>query len=990
MRLCPSGAMKTLPLMVVILLVSAVWAPAQAPSGRLHGQITDPSGAVIPNANITLKNSSGLTIAAKSDGAGVYDVKVAPGKYTVTVSAKGFTPSASPMEVVAGQDRKLDFPLEIATKEEEVVVEGEGAKVSTNPDNNASSLVITGKDLDALSDDPDELQSELQALAGPSAGPNGGQIYIDGFTGGQLPPKSSIREIRINQNPFSAQFDRMGFGRIEILTKPGTDTPHGQFFFNDNHSVFDALNPFAASEPDFSSEIFNANVGGPITKKASYFVTAERRDIHDAAVITPDAFAAAGVPVAGVLNPRIRMAASSRIDYQLAASNTLTVRYQYVHNSEQNDGLGQLTLPAQAYNQTSYEHTIQVSDTQVLSPRAVNETRFEWERGGTDQNSLNTTPAISVLGDFTNGGNPLGLTNSISDHYELQNYTSMNLNTHFLRFGGRLRVTALTSQSNQGFNGAFTFAATVDPVTHQVTDALTNFKNGVPSQFTLTHGNQTFSDTLADAGLYGEDDWKIRPNMTLSYGLRFETQNGIGDHGDWAPRLSFAWGVDGKKNRAPKTVLKTGFGIFYDRFAQNFIMQAQRLNGTSQQQYTLSPGPGGVNQATLNSVYAAYPALPSLSILSATGTGTYSIAPSLRAPYTIQAAASVERQVSKTSTLSMTYVHSQGVHQLFSINCQAMAAGTCASLNVPVLTIAAPQNVYMSEGVFKQNQLITTFNVRAGTRLSIFSYYSLSYARGDTSGAGSFPSNPLLGITADYGRTAFDVRNRAFFGGTVSLAHGFRVSPFMVANSGPPFNITLGQDLNDDAIFNDRPAFAAPGVTANPFVTSFGSFDTAPGANAPRIPINFGTTPAQFTLNVRLSKTFGIGPKLQQTAANGQGGGGGGSQGGNAGGGAGRGGQGGPAAGGRGPAGGGGPMAGGPRGGGPMGGIFNPERSNQRYSLTFSANARNLFNNVNAGAPIGYLSAGPQVFGTSTSLAGGVFNTQSANRRLDFQVMFAF
>src|SRR5262249_45973658 len=170
-------------------------------------------------------------------------------------------------------------------------------------DNNASSVVISGKELDALSDDPDELQSELQALAGPSAGPNGGQIYIDGFTGGQLPPKSSIREIRINQNPFSAQYHRMGFGRIEVLTKPGTDKLHGQLFYNDNHSIFDALNPFAALEPDFNSRIYNANLGGPVNKKASYFLNFERRDIHDAAVVNPEAFSASGVPVTGVLNP---------------------------------------------------------------------------------------------------------------------------------------------------------------------------------------------------------------------------------------------------------------------------------------------------------------------------------------------------------------------------------------------------------------------------------------------------------------------------------------------------------------------------------------------------------------------------------------------------------------------------------------------------------------------------------------------------------------
>ena len=106
-------------------------------------------------------------------------------------------------------------------------------------------MVLTGNDLDALSDDPDELADDLQALAGPSAGPNGGQIYIDGFTGGQLPPKSSIREIRINQNPFSAEYDKLGYGRIEIFTKPGTDQYHGQISVVGNSSYFNSTSPFA-------------------------------------------------------------------------------------------------------------------------------------------------------------------------------------------------------------------------------------------------------------------------------------------------------------------------------------------------------------------------------------------------------------------------------------------------------------------------------------------------------------------------------------------------------------------------------------------------------------------------------------------------------------------------------------------------------------------------------------------------------------------------
>jgi hypothetical protein len=944
------------------IFAASAW--AQPSAGRLQGQIVDPTGAVIPGARITLKNSSGLVVAADSGGAGEYEFRsLAPGKYTVSVTANGFVPATEEIEIAAGQLKKADIALKVLVKEEHVDVQSEAARVSTASDNNSSSVVISGKDLDALSDDPDELQSELQALAGPSAGPNGGQIYIDGFTGGQLPPKSSIREIRINQNPFSAQYDRMGFGRIEILTKPGSDKLHGQFFFNDNHSLFDALNPFAASEPDFSTQMINGNVGGPLGKRASYQISAERRNIHEAAVILPEAFAAANVAVVPVLNPRIRTNVSSRLDYQLAASNTLMVRYQFTQNNEENNGVGQLALPSQAFNQNGTEHEIQISDTQILSPRAINETRFEWERGATDQNALTLGPTISVLGQFTEGGNPLGLSSVITNHYELQNYTSINKGNHFLRLGGRLRATSNSSTSTQNFNGTFTFGATRDPVTHTQISSLQNFNNGVPTQFTLVTGNPLVEDTFLDVGLYAEDDWKLRPNMTLSYGLRFETQNGISDHGDWAPRLGFAWGLGSKKNATPKTVVRTGFGLFYDRFAQNLIMQAERLNGVNQRQITITDSGDNTPASTaaraqLQSLFATYPTIPpaSLSGFAAVPTNTYTIAPGLRAPYTIQFAGSVERQITKSATLTGTYVHSHGVHQLFS----------------GVANLAPLQYQFESGGVFNQNQLITNFNLRAGARLTIFSFYMFSHANSDTAGANSFPSDPALGISADYGRAAFDVHHRLFLGGTVSLPHGFRVSPFMVANSGAPFNIITGQDLNGDSIFNDRPAFSSSGIA-----TEWGTFNPTPGPNDPRIPANFGTSPAQFTLNMRVGKTFGIGPKIEASNNTQQQQGGRGGPGGISGGRPG--GEGGPR---------GGPGA--PGGfGAPRGGIGGgPERSSQRYTLTLSANARNIFNNVNPGTPVGNLSSG--LFGQSTALAGGVFNTQSANRRIDFQMMFSF
>ncbi len=981
-----------------------------ATTGTLRGQVTDPSGATVSGAAVLLTAPDGISLDFSTNNDGAYQAAgLAPGAYTVKVVAEGFGQfTAANVAVKAGQVQTLKIALTLAEQKIEIHVEDSPTQLDVDPQNNAGAIILKDKDLEALSDDPDELQSELQALAGPSAGPNGGQIYIDGFTGGQLPPKASIREIRVNQNPFSAEYDKLGYGRIEIFTKPGTDKYHGQLFLTGNTVGFNSRNPFevipaGAQPPGYESTQFSGSIGGPINKKASFFSNFERRDINDlsivsATVLDPN-FNVINFSDA-VANPRVRTNLSPRFDYQVSKNNTLNVRYQYEHNRQDNQGIGQFDLPGTGYNSLEIEQTLQVSDTQILSPRVINETRFQFIRETSNQTPLSALPTVSVQQAFTDGGNSQGTVRDVLDRYEFQNYTSMALGKHFLKFGARLRANRDTSVETSNFNGNFTFGSRQDPAcaadstlgscpfisglqAYQITQqGLANglsfaqivAMGGGASQYSITAGSPGAQVTYFDAGLYLQDDFHLRPNITLSDGLRFESQNNVSDHADVAPRLGFAWGLGAKaKNAAPKIVLRAGFGIFYDRFTYSLALQQQRLNGTTQQQFLVS------NPEFFLSGTPDPNSLPA----GTTSPTIYRANPNLKVPSIMQTGVSVERQLTKNANLAVTYLTSRGVHQFFTEN---INAPECTSF--PCDASAAPRPLggsgniyqYQSEGIFKQNQIIVNSSIRLGTKLSLFGYYTLNYANSDTgTGASSFPSS-FNNISLDYGRSASDIRHRVFFGGTIGLPHAFRLSPFMTASSGSPYNVTTGQDLNGDSIFNDRPAFAtANSLPSNVVTNRFGSFDVVPQPGETLVPINDLTGPSHFSMNLRLTKSFGFGKKTEATAGAVGGSGGPGGPGGTFG---------------RGPGGPGGPGGGG-RGGGGFGGrgLGGPDAgsTNHRYNLTFSASARNIFNNVNLALPIGNLSS--PLLGQSNGLAGGFGpggGASTANRKIDLQVSFNF
>jgi len=971
--------------MVKLLVIVALCASttfAQQSGGTLTGQVLDELGGAIVGARIVAISASGAEQTTTTNGEGVYSInRLLPGRYTLRATATGFALyENTAVDIVAGANRQLNITLQVTIEEQRVTVTNESPTLSTEPENNAGALVVKGADLDALPDDPDDLAAALQALAGPSAGPNGGQIYIDGFTGGRLPPKSSIREIRINSNPFSAEYDRLGFGRIEILTKPGTDKFRGQGFFTFNDESLNSRNPFAPDRPPFQLRNYGGNLSGPISKKkASFFLDFEKRDIDDDALVNAtivDPNLNITTLSQTVPTPNRRLTFSPRIDYQLNRNNTLVGRYTYTHSTNLT-GVGGFSLPEREFDTANTEQTAQLTETSILSKTIVNEAHFQFIHQTLTQDGNNSVPTINVLDAFTGGGSQVGQASNFNNHWELQNNTSISLGHQTLKVGLRLRHVAITDVSPQDFGGTWTFAGgfgTTSIERYQRTLLLQQqglspeqirAMGGGATQFSLAAGNPKAEVSQLDFGGFVQDDWKVRPDLTLNLGLRYENQDNIKSNLNFAPRLGFAWAPAAGGQRQPKTIIRGGFGVFYDRVGENLTLQADRFNGVNQQQFIV----------TDPAVLDLFPNVPSLPTLAAFATPVtiYQLAQHIRAPYTLQSVISLERQLPRNFTLAVSFIDARSRHLLRSRAINAPLPGTFVP-GVPDSGVRpfGNENLFQFEstGRFNQDQLIVNVQNRFGRTSTIGAYYVLGRANSDTDGANTFPANSF-DLSDEYGRSSLDVRHRFLMFGNFRAPWGVSLSPFVVAMSGRPFNIIIGQDLNGDTLFTERPAFATDLTKPGVVLTRFGAFDPNPTPGEQIIPRNFGAGPGSFTVNLRLSKTFGFGNEVSSGSSlqNGR----------------------------RGPGGGGAPRAvlgGAGRAVGGAGGRSDAfTETGKRYNVTFSLNFQNLLNHTNDGNPIGNLSS--QLFGISTSSGGnfggfGGLNSNAYNRRIEAQIRYSF
>ena len=801
--------MKTTFFLLISILIAT---PGFSESIELSGKASDPSGAVIPGASVAIIDSGNSIAATATTGNdGAFTLQVAPGSYTLNISANGFQDYTQSV-TVAPNTPALSVTLAVAKITQEIEVQDDPNLITLDPDSNQTALVLKEDDIQSLPDDEEDMVAYLTELAGPRAAAAGGvQFIIDGFQSGRLPPKDQIKEIRINTNPFTTEFSRSGFGRIEIITRPGSGKMRGNLNFNLRNDALNARNAFAPLKLPYSRQNYQAAVSGPLIEgKLSLTLLAQRNDQFNTDTIR--AITGDGPFNSSIQKPSLRENFNARGQYALTPNNTLNFNLEYGTNHRADQGVGGFGLPERAFTSDNRQAGFQVRNTAVLSSRFVNETRFEFNRNHSLTNPLTLGPAINVLDAFQAGG-AQNQSNETDKSYLFGNTLIFNTKGFTLKAGGQLdyRQNHLFNPNN--FLGTFVFSS------------LDAYRAGTPTTFTINTGNPLINVSQLEVGAFAQTDIKLSKSLLLSPGIRYQTQTNISDRNDFDPRVSLSYQL----NKA--TVFRAGFGIFHQTFAANLVQQLLQLDGKRQQQIVIrnpsfpDPFAGGIAQTI--------PA--SLRIAS----------DNLVTPYTANMSYSVERSFNTGSVLSVSYDFIRGVHLYRSRNINAPLPGTL------VRPDSSQGNILQLEstGLSTFKGLTVGLRQRLTPTLNIFTSYTFSSSFRDTDGAFSLPANSYA-LSSEWGPSSDNQRNHFSFGLNGRLPWNISVNTMVRANSGRPYNITTGFDDNGDTITNDRPLGVGHNTGIGP-----GLFDTN---------LNFSKTISlRKEEKVEIAGPTGVGPGLR-------------------------------------------------------------------------------------------------------------------------------
>lgn len=768
----------------------AVSAFAQTPVDRLSisGTIVDPSGAPVPNAKITLEGAQSRTAVSDTSGAFRF-AAVTPGNYEIVAKSEDFAPETVQVRVADRSPAPLRITLRLAGVRQEVTVTERATQVGTEASENLDTVSLDRQMLDNLPVfDQDYVGAMSQFLDAGSIATGGVTLVVNGMEQKNIGVSASaIQQVKINQNPYSAEFSRPGRGRIEVITKPGSSAYHGtfDFLFRDYH--LNARDPFATAVPPEQRRIYEGSLIGPLgsSGKTSFVITANRaeEDLQNVVfALTP-----AGIVSQNVANPRRDTEFSGGLIRQFSDDHVGSFRGSYHDTTDVNRGVGGFVLREAAVNFEDREDELYYNDSLVISPKLLNQFRIVFGRQHTPTQSVTDAPAVVVLGAFTGGG-AQGDRLQTENHVNLNDIVSWSFGKHQIRTGINVPdISRRGLDDYTNFGGTYTFSS------------LQDYVQGRPFSLVQQQGNGhvVFLETVL--GGFFQDEYRVRSNLTISGGIRYDWQNFFHYNHAFSPRVSFAYAP--AKNR--KTVLRGGAGIFYDRTGPGPIFDLERYNGVRLRQIVLTN--------------PAYPAIFDPAALAAQPTTITRLDPTIRMPYTVQFSMGVERQLSKSTTLSVTYWATRGVGLFRSRDVNAPPPPDYLSRPNPAIGV---YRQIESSGHLQNDAMDVSFRGQITHYFNGMIQYTLGRAYNDvpgnysvsTRGIGinSFPANNY-DLSGEWARADYDQRHRLNLLGTIHAARFLDFGIGLFANTGAPYTETTGRDDYNDGYANARP----PGVPRN-------------------------------------------------------------------------------------------------------------------------------------------------------------------------------
>lgn len=796
--------MKTLRTLLAACLVAAglsTAVAAQERPGTLTISVYDTTGAAIAAANVNLTAPDGAITQQLADEKGTVTFQaLLPGKYAVVAEFPGFEPNvAAELQVRAGRNTKQDITLEIAGFVEQVDVEQD---TSDRAVSDAFSTALSSSQIEALADDPDEMQQQLEQLAGPGA-----RIRVNGFEGGQLPPKSQIREIRFRFDPFAAENHNAGFPRVDIITRPGNGPIRNNMTFGFRDNQLDSRNAFSPVRGEGRTYRYGWSIDGPIVKgRTGFSLNVRSNNEYDVQTIV------ASTPT-GSLNslvnqPSDRLNIDFNIEHVLTKTHTMRFQFDRDTNSAENLGIGNFDLQTRGFSREGFTNRVRVSDVGSFAKKYLNEIRLQYSWQETESSSVSDATTIRVQDAFTDGGAQV---QGGRRFWELEIADNLDIplgKKHSIRTGFEIDTGNYIGDELRNFAGTFTFPT------------LAAFEAGRPNNYTIRSGDPYVEYRNTEAGLFIQDDYRFKKNLLLSFGARYEAQTLIDDKMNVAPRAGMTW----SPFKSNKTTVRAGAGIFYDWYETSLYENVLRQDGTRQFD-TIVRNPGFPNPFLGDGVVIV-PINPSI----------VRVGDDLSMPTVRRYSFGVEQQLLSWLRMRANYFNQYGWNQFRARNINEPLNGVRPDPTLGNISLLETTASAESQGL----DVNFNFNYQPRRLFGVFGY-TLGERKNYSDSALTLPVDST-NLEAEYGPAADDIRHRIFSFFNTELFWGLRLGVNLRAQSGRPYNITTGFDTNQDGVISERPE----GL----------------GRNAGRLPWQSNT-------DLRLSWSRGFGPSRQPTGPGG-------------------------------------------------------------------------------------------------------------------------